>query len=160
MGAGKHGGFGKTYGLSAGDAIYKSEPTAYFDNISRRQDKDKNGFYDVVAHGGKNIIQITHNGKAIAISSRIAAKLIKTSPGYKNGQPVRLLSCNTGSLPNGFAQNLANKLNIIVEAPTKLVWAYNNGKYFVASRSEKNPERPNYQDKRKFINFYPGGNKK
>ena len=160
MGAGKYGGFGTTYGAVAGDAVFKSDPIDYFDYISLRNDKDQNGVYDVVAHGGENIIQVTHNGKPIKINSRIAAKLLKADPDYRKGQSIRLLSCSTGSAPNGFAQNLANKLNVVVEAPTKLVWAYSNGSYVVASRSNKNPKLPNLKDKGMFIKFYPGGNKK
>ena len=76
MGAGNHGGFGNTYGsVAAGDAVYKSEPGDFFPNIANRKDKDKNGVYDVVAHGGATIIQVTHNGKTLEIDSRTAAKL-------------------------------------------------------------------------------------
>lgn len=37
-------------------------------------------------------------------------------PGYKKGQSIRLFSCNTGTLNHGFAQDLANKLNVTVWA--------------------------------------------
>ena len=78
MGAGYHGGFGKTAGsAAAGDAVYKSEPGQFFANIANRKDIDKNGVYDVVAHGGAAILQITHNGKILEIDSRTAAKLLK-----------------------------------------------------------------------------------
>jgi hypothetical protein len=59
-----------------------------------------------------------------------------------------------------FAQNLANKLGVVVEAPTKLVWAYSNGRYFVAARRKDNPQLPDINDRGKFIKFYPGGKKK
>jgi hypothetical protein len=48
-----------------------------------------------------------------------------------NGEPVRLLSCNTGSLPGGFAQK-ANHLGVSVEAPNDFLWVYPNGKLAVA----------------------------
>lgn len=60
---------------------------------------------------------------------------------------------------NGFAQNLSNQLNVVVEAPTKLVWAYADGKYVVASRSKNNPNMPNLKDKGRFVKFYPEGKK-
>ena len=161
MGAGNHGGFGNTYGsVAAGDAVYKSEPGDFFPNIANRKDKDKNGVYDVVAHGGATIIQVTHNGKTLEIDSRTAAKLIKSRTDYKHGQPIRLLSCDTGSSTSGFAQNLANKLNVVVEAPTKLVWAYPNGKYFVAGRRKDNPNLPDMNNPGVFKKFYPGGKNK
>ena len=78
----------------------------------------------------------------------------------ERGQPIRLLSCDTGSSNSGFAQNLANKLGVVVEAPTKLVWELQNGKYFVAARNPNNPNRPDYKNQSKFVKFYPGGNKK
>ena len=161
MGSGNHGGFGKTYGsVAAGDAIYKSEPSVFFANIANRKDIDKNGFYDVVAHGGATIMQITHNGETIEIDSRTAAKLLKRRSDYKRRQPLRLLSCDTGSSTIGFAQNLANKLNVVVEAPTKLVWAYPNGTYFVAGRRKDNPNLPDMNNPGVFRKFYPGGKKR
>jgi hypothetical protein len=50
-----------------------------------------------------------------------------------NGEPVRLLSCNTGSVPDGFAQDLANHLGVKVEALSDYLWVYPNGKLEVAS---------------------------
>ena len=160
MGAGYHGGFGNTYGAVAGDAVFKSEPTRYFNNIAKRADIDRNGVYDVVAHGEQNAIQIEHNGTTMTLDSRTLARMLKNKKDYSRKQPIRLLSCNTGSDPSGFAQNLANKLGVVVEAPTKLVWALPNGKYFVAARNPNNPNRPDYKNQGKIIKFYPGGNKK
>lgn len=158
MGAGIHGGFGNTHGAAVpGDAIYKSEPKLYFDYIKNRRDIDCNGVYDVVAHGKDAIIQIEHNGQTIDIDSRTASKLFSRRSDYKRGQSIRLLSCDTGASATGFAQNLANKLNVVVKAPTKLVWAYPDGKYIVASRNPKNPNTPNLKDLGKFVKFYPGG---
>ena len=78
MGAGYHGGFGRTRGAVAGDVVFHSEPGQYFLNIAHRPDIDENGVYDVVAHGGEAIIQVTHNGQVLQINSRTAAKLIKS----------------------------------------------------------------------------------
>ena len=91
--------------------------------------------------------------------ARTAAKLIKSKSEYKRGQPIRLLSCNTGSTANGFAQSLANKLGVVVKAPTKLVWAYSTGKYIVADRSKDDPRLPDFNNKGVFKSFYPGGKK-
>ena len=51
MGGGYHGGFGGTGGAAAGDAVFKSSPEQFFKNAARRADKDRNGVFDVVAHG-------------------------------------------------------------------------------------------------------------
>ena len=160
MGAGYHGGFGNTYGAVAGDAVYKSKPLTYFEYISKRPVKDAGGVYDIVAHGESNAIQFEHNGEIMALDARTVARMLKNKKDYSKKQPIRLLSCSTGSDSLGFAQNLANKLGVVVEAPTKLVWACPNGDYFVAGRSTSNPNRPDYKNRGKFIKFYPGGNKK
>ena len=160
MGAGYHGGFGNTIGAIAGDATFRSNPYVYFKYISRRSDIDKDGIFDVVAHGAINSIQIMHNGETLDIDSRIAAKLIRQKSNYNKGQPIRLLSCNTGESPSGFAQNLANKLNVVVYAPTNVVWAFRNGQHIVAARREDDNQLPDLNRLGAFIPFYPGGNKK
>lgn len=144
---------------ASGDITFRSGEQNYFDYISRRKDVDVNGVLDIVAHGSPNSIQISHNGKNIEIDSRTLAKMIKRNPQYKrNG--VRLLSCNTGSSPSGFAQNLANKLGVPVSAPNKLFWSDAYGNHIVASRSQINPKLPSSSDRGEFVTFYPGGNRK
>lgn len=100
--------------------------------IRRRKDIDTNGFYDIIAHGNSTSIEIWHNAVKMVINHRIAAKLFSHDKNYHGGG-IRLLSCSTGKLNNGFAQNLANKLNIPVQAPTDILWAKPSGRHFVAS---------------------------
>lgn len=127
----------------------------FVSNISHRRDVTANGYYDVIAHGTPNGIQITYNGRHMMVEHRTAARLIQNSDGYK-GQSIRLLSCNTGSLDNGFAQNLANKLNVEICAPTNYLWSTPNGNYFVAGMN--NSRLPNMNDIGNFKSFMPGGN--
>lgn len=108
---------------------------AFLRNISNRVDINANGYFDVIAHGTPNGIQITHNGQKMIVDSRTAACLIQNTDGY-NGQAIRLLACNTGASDNGFAQNLANKLNVAVYAPTNYLWSTPNGNYFVAGMTK------------------------
>ena len=160
MGGGIHGGFGPTKGyLSAvsGNAVYKSKDKLYFEYISRRKDIDENGVYDFVAHGLPDKIQIEHNNENIQINSRVASNLIKNRSDYKKGQAIRLLSCYTGKYENGFAQSLANKLGVIVYAPTEIVWAYPSGRHIVAAMGANN--QPDLNKKGKMKKFIPGGNK-
>ena len=56
-------------------------------------------------------------------------------------------------IPNG-------KLNVVVEAPTKLVWAYSDGRIVVAGRKETGTESPDLKNPGRFKKFYPGGKKK
>lgn len=63
--------------------------------------------------------------------------MIKNNPQY-NGQPIRLLSCNTGKLPDGFAKNLVNKLGTNVSAPNDIIWTYLNGKLTIGPTPTSN----------------------
>ena len=69
-----------------------------------------------------------------------------------------LLSCYTGSTENGFAQNLANKLNIRVTAPNDILWAYPNGRMVVAPPSIIDVSKPDLSKIGGFVDFMPGGN--
>lgn len=56
------------------------------------------------------------------MSHRVLARLIESDPAY-TGEPIRLLSCNTGAEGATAAQNLANKMGREVLAPDNFVWA-------------------------------------
>ena len=161
MGSGRSGLYSGTHGSGPvpGSADYMQPGDSFSINIRKRKDIDANGFYDVIAHGTSGSIQVQHNGKIVEIDHRTAAKLFKNDPAFK-GKSIRLLSCDTGADPKGFAQSLANKLNVVVEAPTKLVWAWPDGTYKVAARRRDRPDMPDLKNKGRFVKFYPGGKKK
>ncbi len=149
----------KYHGPASGDVSYmgKGNNSLFAQYVSKRIDVDVNGKFDVIAHGGSTYIQIENAGKIHILTARDAAKLIRKAPGYKNSKSVRLLSCNTGSIENGFAQNLANALGKPVYAPNNFIWATPSGKHFIAGRLKNG--RPDYSIKGEFIKFVPGGNK-
>lgn len=164
MGGGIHGNFGKTLGMEnaiAGNAVFQSGNKLYFENISKRKDIDPEGRHDFVAHGTIKEVQVNHQGKDVLINSKIAAKLLLNRKDYKKGQPIRLLSCETGKGSNSFAQNLANKLGVTVYAPSDYIWATKSGGHFIAAKksNSKNLE-PDISKKGRFIKFIPGGNVK
>lgn len=102
------------------------------------------GVLDVIVHGRPTMVDIGD----YTVNHRVLANLITKNPQYK-GQPIRLLSCNTGALPNGFAQNLANKLGVPVSAPNNIIWAYSNGRLTIGATPTINNGS--------FINFMPWG---
>lgn len=161
MGSSRSGLYQGTYGSKAvaASSDYMDKNDAFSKYIKNRKDIDVNGFYDIIAHGEANKIIVEVNGKRHALNHRDVAKLIKSNV-KSNKKNIRLLSCSTGEDPKGFAQNLANKLNIVVEAPTSLLWVYPNGKYVVAPKSATNSSKPNLKAKGRFKKFYPGGKKK
>lgn len=50
-----------------------------------------------------------------------------------DGEPIRLMSCETGQGEEPFAQELADKLGVPVTAPTELAWSDADGNSWVAS---------------------------
>jgi hypothetical protein len=115
------------------------------------------GYYDVRAHGGPTSVDVFVNGQVIeGVNHRVLARLIQNSPDYA-GQNVRLLSCNTGSLPNGFAKNLANKMNVDVVAPNQLLFPQSNGKFIIAEgRTIGGVTYPIFPARGKMVPFSPG----
>ena len=116
---------------------------SFYRNVLQNPTIDSSGYYDIIAHGSPNSIEMNINGQRQVIDHRMLASMLEHSDDYM-GQDIRLLSCSTGSLDDGFAQNLANKMNVNVLAPTDILWAYNNGAMVVASSTT--PGRPLYPD--------------
>ncbi len=71
------------------------------------------GVFDVAGHGDFFGFAVADG---IPMSADDLAKAILANPGYTPGTPVRLLSCWNGTLDNGFAQQLANRLGANVIA--------------------------------------------
>ena len=157
MGSGRGGLYSGTYGSRAavGSAIFTKADDDFGKYIGRRRDIDSNGFYDLVAHGEPGHILVEHNGVQVSVDHRVAARLLKNDSNYHGGS-IRLLSCNTGKVSSGFAQNLANKLNRPVKAPTDYLWATQDGKYFVAGGKKVNGVlMPDRSKPGKFKTYYP-----
>lgn len=138
--------------IASGSINFMNKNDNYLKYISKRTDIDQNGFIDIVAHGNENAIVI--GCTIVQLNHRIAAKLIMNKIGEQKFTGIRLLSCNTGSQENGFAQKLADKLHVPVIAPTKYSFTCSNGKHFVAG-SKDGGITPDYSDIGEFKTFYP-----
>lgn len=101
--------------------IGKGDNLANYASCIKKLDR----YTDVIIHGNPNGFEVLHNGKWVSIDQRSLAAFIKKN-GYDKG-PIRLISCNTGKLPDGAAKNLANKLGVEVIAPSDTVWLWKNG---------------------------------
>jgi filamentous hemagglutinin len=146
--------------VAAGPVNFMGDSDQFYKNALKRVDIDPNGTFDVVAHGSTQKIEFMTANGPVLVDQRVASKLIEASPGY-NGQSIRLISCDTGACDTGFAQSLANKMGVSVQAPTDLVWSYGNGKMVVAPRLSSDLNSPlfNYPDLSKqgtFRTFRPG----
>lgn len=157
MGTGNSGRYSGTYGSHAfpGSIDYMTEDDDFSIHIQKRKDIDVNGFHDVIAHGFPNVIRLEHNGEKIDISHRTLSKLLSKNK-ESSGKAIRLLSCNTGHGDSCFAQNLANKLNRPVKAPTEYLWVCDNGTYFVMGGKEVNGKLiPDPTKPGRFKTYYP-----
>jgi RHS repeat-associated protein len=107
-------------GAAEGGIQYGTAGDLFLTNASRATPLE--GVLDVVVHGTEATFEIGAN----TVNHRVLAGLIQRNPQFV-GQPIRLVSCNGGSLPRGVAKNLANKLGVPVSAPNDVVWAWPDG---------------------------------
>ncbi|MBQ5849785.1 MAG: hypothetical protein IIW54_03060 [Lachnospiraceae bacterium] len=157
MGTGNSGRYSGTRGSQTfpGSSDYMKPGDPFSKNIKNRKDIDVNGFHDVVAHGSPNNIMIEHNGQQVEVDHRVLSRLLANDKSTSN-KAIRLLSCNTGKVDAGFAQNLANKLNRPVKAPTEYLWARPDGSYFVAEGKRiKGRLIPDMSKPGKFKTYHP-----
>lgn len=87
-----------------------------FRNFLRLKQRADDGWYNILCHGdGKRVII---DGKKYK-EEEFAKKLL--DEGYEKGNPIRLIACETGSKPSGFAAQLAKILETKVIAPTERI---------------------------------------
>jgi len=87
-------------------------------------------YFDVAMHGNGRAVGFW--SKETNMSPQFLADIISHNKKYKDGQRIRLLSCNTGEKIDGeycFAEELANILGTHVLAPNKGIYMYPNGKF-------------------------------
>jgi hypothetical protein len=123
------------------------------------------GYYDVIAHGNPRKIRIDTMEPRLGIDHRTLAKILEHRPDY-NGECIRMLSCSTGALPDGFAQNLSNKMNKEVIAPSDILWFGEKGESAISEMevivnpitgvTRRQPKVPYSGEWRK---FNPGANR-
>jgi hypothetical protein len=87
------------------------------------------GHYTVDMHGNPNNVFVGNN----ALTPNDLADLLENDPNWNQAQPIRLMACETGQDPNGFAQQLADRLGVPVKAPDQLGWSDTLGNTFSAS---------------------------
>lgn len=113
------------------------------------------GTLDVAVHGSPTDFALTDGLDVTSLSHREIARLIERNPKF-DGQSIRLISCNTGALPNGAAQHLANKLGVPVLAPNKKLWVFFDGALEVGEGHLRRG-RPVITDPGEWVRFQPGG---
>ncbi len=160
MGAGNHGGFGATKGSRLRDIVVADSTLVGNGRGFRLKEaakivKKEPGYTDVAVHGTPDHVSfIVNDGdkdREIELSHRSLAKFLKADKGYSGGK-IRLLSCKTGSEAGSFAQNLANKLGVVVRAPSDTLHIYPSGRMVIGPDAFHNTGR--------WIDYYPQKRKK
>ena len=105
----------------------------------------KDGFFDIAMHGSPTAVGF--GTREANMSPRLLASVIRHSEDY-HGENIRLLSCYTGLRIDDaycFAEELANALGVIVEAPDMKVYTTPSGEIRVGRFGEGHmiPYEPN-----------------
>ena len=156
MGGGRHGGFGDTSGarrigvVTADSNLVGNGHGSALAIVAKRVKKEP-GFTDVAVHGSPNSISVFRKKvgggeEEIVLDQRRLARFLKTDSGYKGGK-IRLLSCKTGDQNGSFAQNLANKMGVVVRAPSDTLHIWPNGRMVIGPDKCTNSGR--------WIDYYP-----
>lgn len=85
-------------------------------------------YYDVVGHGYPDFM--VNADKTKKLTAKQVADIIRAQPDYSGGS-IRLISCDTGTCPTGFAQQLANEMNVEVLGAHGKVNVNDSGKMIV-----------------------------
>lgn len=100
----------------------------YYDKIT-----PIDGFEDLLCHGTPDKLYHESNiGVGSYYTAQEFADIIRSDKSLF-GKNIRLLACNTGALPTGFAQQLADELGVDILAPTERLWINEEGKLFITN---------------------------
>jgi len=91
----------------------------------------KKGWYDVVIHGTDDGLNFVVNGQLTKPSQLHNSML---AAGYSQGTRIRLMSCFSGSLPNGAASQISKLANAQVVAITNSMWIANGQGFLPAGK--------------------------
>lgn len=116
--------------LIAFSRIYVNKNDPFYELL--KSIKPIKGFEDFMIHGQPNLVEYeTTNGQWIQYTPQDFADFLREDKNGYTGGNIRLLACKSGMLDNGFAQQLANIMNVNVIAPTQTLWIKQNGEMFI-----------------------------
>lgn len=162
MGAGIYGRFGSTIG-AINSGVVTADSTLVGNGhgrelaVAAKRVKKELGYTDVAIHGDPDKVVVYRKKEGggeeeIVLDQRRLAKFLKHDKGYSSGK-IRLLSCETGSEAGTFAQNLANKMGVVVRAPSKKLHIFLLTGDMVIGDNE-------FENTGRWIDYYPQGKKK
>ena len=144
----------------SGLSLVRKDPNVNIDRTIGAAAPDPNRF-TVEAHGGPNGVRVGRT----TVNAKELAEILRAAPGYKEGTPVRLLSCQTGGDAGGgpnFAKQLAAELGVDVLAPTSNAWVDNFGNMYASDTRAKFDDssgapRPTFRSPGQWVSHSPDG---
>jgi len=119
--------------------------------------------FSVEVHGSPNGVRF----RGVELNAKELAEIIREAPGYKAGEPVRLLSCRTGAEPAdgspSFAQELSRELGAEVLAPNSDAWVDNFGNIYASAhratfeQDASGAPQPHFDEPGQWVAFHPDG---
>ena len=112
--------------------------------------------YTVDVHGSADNVRIGDT----ELTPKDVADIIRSSGDWDGRQPIRLLSCQTGTKADGFAAKLSQELGVEVMAPTKDAWVDDMGNVFASSTHydhKRGGDSPGWPPNGDWATFRPDG---
>lgn len=112
--------------------------------------------YTVDVHGSADNVRVGDT----KLTPKDLADIIRSSGDWDGKQPIRLLSCQTGTKADGFAAKLSQELGVEVVAPTKDAWVDDMGNVFASSTHydhKRGGESPGWPPNGDWATFKPDG---
>lgn len=112
--------------------------------------------YTVDIHGSTDNVRVGDT----KLTPKELADIIRATGDWDGKQPIRLLSCQTGTKPDGFAAQLSRELGVEVVAPTKDAWVDDMGNVFASSTHHdtvRGDNSPGWPPNGEWATFKPDG---
>jgi hypothetical protein len=112
--------------------------------------------YTVDLHGSSDSVRVGNT----ELTPKDLADIIRGSGDWDGKQPIRLISCQTGTKSDGFAAQLSRELGVDVVSPTKDAWVDDMGNVFASSThfdAKRGDFSPGWPPNGDWVTFRPDG---
>ncbi|MFG2771588.1 hypothetical protein [Streptomyces sp. NPDC048350] len=111
----------------SGEAFYGHEDTEMREMAAKLEPEE--GAFTLDLHGTPTSVEVD----GLSINAEELGAYLASDKSDWDGEPIRLMSCETGQGEEPFAQELADNLGVPATAPTELAWSDSQGNSWVAS---------------------------
>jgi hypothetical protein len=107
----------------SGDYAINQDPR--YEVTKKNWTLDPNAPFNVFTHGNENVALVRTPGGMKPVNAKGFSKIMGNNADYLQGTPLHLFICNTGK---GFAQQVSNRMDVPVFAPTDYMVTLRSGK--------------------------------